>query len=105
MRRTGRNRTRVLDAIRHFHSPRAVISADKECLLRTPDGSARKVRCLYTHIAPRVYTRPWDGKKRTGSGSAKELGRGNVGGNGAKSGDGDVNVYGDSDEEGSRTEV
>ena len=52
--KTGRNRTRVLDAIRHFHSARAIISADKGWLLQTPDGSARKARCLYTYIAPRV---------------------------------------------------
>ena len=46
--KTGRNRTRVLDAIRHFYSARAIISADKGWLLRTPDGSARKACCLYT---------------------------------------------------------
>ena len=52
-RRSARKRTRVVDAIRHFHSARVVISADTGWRLRAPDSSVRKARCLNTRIAPR----------------------------------------------------
>ena len=52
-RRSARNRTKVVDAIKHFHSARVIISADKGWRLRAPDSSVRMTRCLYTRIAPR----------------------------------------------------
>ena len=41
-RRSARNRTRTVDAIRHFYSARVIISADMEMRLRAPDSSVRK---------------------------------------------------------------
>ena len=52
-RRSARNRTRIVDAIRHFHSSSVIISADRGWRLRGPDSPVRKARCLYTRIAPR----------------------------------------------------
>ena len=52
-RRSARNCTRIVDAIRHFHSARVTISAGRGWRLRAPDSSARKARCLYTRITPR----------------------------------------------------
>ena len=52
-RRSARNFTRIVDATRHFPSARAIISADRGWRLRAPNSSVRKVRCLYTCIAPR----------------------------------------------------
>ena len=51
--RSARNHTRVVDAMRKFHSARAIISADKGWRLRAPDSFLRKARCPYTRIAPR----------------------------------------------------
>ena len=48
-----KNRTMTVDAIRHFHSVRVIISADRGWRLGAPDSSVRKARCLYTGIAPR----------------------------------------------------
>ena len=52
-RRSARNRTRVVDAIRHFHSARLIISGDRGWRLRAADSSVRKARCLYTRIVSR----------------------------------------------------
>ncbi|CAN0152579.1 unnamed protein product, partial [Ascophyllum nodosum] len=52
-RRSARNHTTVVDAIRHFHSARVIISADKGWRLCARDSSVRKARCLYTRIALR----------------------------------------------------
>ena len=53
MRRSARNRTSVVDAVRHFHSARIIISTDRGWRLWAPDSSVRKARCQYTRIAPR----------------------------------------------------
>ena len=50
---SARNRIRIVDAIRHFHSARIIISADRGWRLRAPDSSVRKARCLYMRIAPK----------------------------------------------------
>ena len=52
-RRSARNRIRVVDTIRHFHSARVIISAERGWPLRAPDNSVRNARCLYTRIALR----------------------------------------------------
>ena len=52
-RRTAKKQTRIVKAIKHFHSARLVISADRRWRLQAPDSSARKARCLNEHIAQR----------------------------------------------------
>ena len=49
----GGGEVREVDVIRHFHSVRVIISADRGWRLRAPGSSVRKARCLYTFIAPR----------------------------------------------------
>ena len=41
-RRSTRNYTRAVDVIKHFHSARAILSADSVYRLRASDSSARK---------------------------------------------------------------
>ena len=52
-RRSARNRTIIVDAIRHFYSARVITSADRGWHLRAPDSSVHTARCLYTRIAPK----------------------------------------------------
>ena len=81
-----RNRTRVVDAIWHFHSSRVILSADRGWCLRAPDSSVRTARCLYTRIAPRGSPGPRDGNERTGSGAGSESGAGTETGTGSRAG-------------------
>ena len=52
-RRSARNRIKIVDAIRHFHCARVIISEDRGWCLRAPHSYVRKDRCLYTRIASR----------------------------------------------------
>ena len=52
-RRSARNRTIIVDTIRHFYSVRVIISADREYRLRSSDSPVRKALCLYARIVPR----------------------------------------------------
>ena len=51
-RRSARDRTIVIGTIKHFHSARVIISADRGCRFRAFDSSVRKARWLNTWIAP-----------------------------------------------------
>ena len=77
---------------------RVILSADRGWRLRAPDSSARKARCLYTHIAPRGYERPWDGKERMGLEAGSKFGGGNGEGNGVGGRNGDMNGHTDGKE-------
>ena len=91
-RRRARNHTRVVDAIRHFHPTRVIISVNRGWHLQAPDSSAHKARCLYTF------------ERREGAnGAGGEIGVGGGNGDGNGVGDGNADVNGDGDGDGART--
>ena len=76
-RRSARNRTRTVDAIRHFYSVRVIISVDRGCACGHPTAPfARPGAC--THASHRGRNRVRKGPKyrkdRTGSGARSEVG-------------------------------
>ena len=70
-----RNRTRVVDAIRNFHSVHIIISVDRGCCLRAPDIFALKARYLCKRIAPGGNRVRGTGRNERGRGRDRSLER------------------------------
>ena len=85
-RRSARNRTRTVDAIRHFYSARVIISADMELRLRAPGSSVRKAWCLSHHTEGVTGYKGREGSNEVESGIG--VGGGNGDGNGVGGGNG-----------------